>query len=258
MALNSLPYKSSTSLQRQSLNKRTKKLAAIGGAYVLIAYGVYQMLPIGTFNQISNEDGIIESLGALWFATGCIIFFLGFSKIRQKSQPSQFAKYYYFLFGLFLFLCLMEEISWGQRILGIKTPAFVEEVNHQKEINIHNLEIFTNINSAFSSQSIFTGVWFVLCILIPLANRYNRVLQGFVLKKDIPMVSLSIGSIFLLNYLLSKMAYAQKYGLERLLDVGPEIVEMRESNFAFLYMIVALEMYGMAMLDHSSREGFNQ
>jgi hypothetical protein len=35
-----------------------------------------------------------------------------------------------------------EEISWGQRVLGLETPETLAEANHQNEINIHNITAF--------------------------------------------------------------------------------------------------------------------
>ena len=37
-------------------------------------------------------------------------------------------------------LVALEEISWGQRILGLRTPELLLEVNRQKELNLHNIE----------------------------------------------------------------------------------------------------------------------
>ena len=47
----------------------------------------------------------------------------------------------WFVIGLavFCFLVAMEEISWGQRILGFKAPEYFLEQNYQQELNIHNV-----------------------------------------------------------------------------------------------------------------------
>lgn len=38
-----------------------------------------------------------------------------------------------------MFFVGMEEISWGQRVLGIETPRALAEINLQEEANLHNL-----------------------------------------------------------------------------------------------------------------------
>ncbi len=41
--------------------------------------------------------------------------------------------------GLFCFLVAMEEISWGQRLLGYRPPNYFLEQNFQQELNLHNI-----------------------------------------------------------------------------------------------------------------------
>ncbi len=47
----------------------------------------------------------------------------------------------WFAFGLsfFCFLVAMEEISWGQRVLGYRAPDFFLAENFQQELNLHNV-----------------------------------------------------------------------------------------------------------------------
>lgn len=46
------------------------------------------------------------------------------------------------ILALASFFIAGEEISWGQRLLGLTVPKALVEVNAQKELNLHNLEIF--------------------------------------------------------------------------------------------------------------------
>ena len=41
--------------------------------------------------------------------------------------------------GAFCFVVAMEEISWGQRVLGYQPPEYFLAANYQQEINIHNI-----------------------------------------------------------------------------------------------------------------------
>jgi hypothetical protein len=52
-----------------------------------------------------------------------------------------------------MFLIAMEEISWGQRQLGIKTPPLLAERNYKEELNFHNL-------SSFPLHEVFIAVGF--------------------------------------------------------------------------------------------------
>ena len=40
---------------------------------------------------------------------------------------------------MFCFIVAMEEISWGQRLLGYRPPAYFLEYNYQQEFNFHNV-----------------------------------------------------------------------------------------------------------------------
>ena len=55
----------------------------------------------------------------------------------------------------FFIVCCGEEISWGQRILGIETPDLIRSVNVQNEISLHNI---------FSS-SVFSNVFFLFTVV---------------------------------------------------------------------------------------------
>jgi hypothetical protein len=49
---------------------------------------------------------------------------------------------YVLLYGVLaagMFVIAMEEISWGQRQLGIETPPTIAELNYKKELNVHNM-----------------------------------------------------------------------------------------------------------------------
>ncbi|WP_164657998.1 hypothetical protein [Tropicibacter sp. Alg240-R139] len=57
--------------------------------------------------------------------------------------------------GLAWLLFAFEEISWGQRVLGIETPDVMMEYNYQDELNFHNLinpiqkYLYVPFNAAF-------------------------------------------------------------------------------------------------------------
>ena len=44
----------------------------------------------------------------------------------------------------------LEEISWGQHIISYNTPKFFEDINHQKEFNLHNISnLFNELPKSF-------------------------------------------------------------------------------------------------------------
>jgi len=69
-------------------------------------------------------------------------------------------------FALLFFVIAGEEISWGQRILGIETPESFAAHNVQQEINLHNIE---GIHGSIRALALIVII--TVCILIPIANR---------------------------------------------------------------------------------------
>jgi hypothetical protein len=89
---------------------------------------------------IWQEDSIGEYITAIFYFLSCLISFsisVCFYKSRSKLQSLP----YFVLTGCFFFIG-MEEISWGQRLMGVATPEIFEKCNKQDEMNFHNLKGF--------------------------------------------------------------------------------------------------------------------
>lgn len=80
-----------------------------------------------------SEDHWIEQATFVSFvmAAGC---FLWAGLIHREHRTLGL-----FVFGLVALLIGLDEISWGQRLLGLETPGSLEEVNLQREITLHNV-----------------------------------------------------------------------------------------------------------------------
>ena len=87
------------------------------------------------YRSLLVEDHAVE-----WFTfVGLIVaaLFFAMAAVRTKSTYRSW-RYFFSVFAVLLFLGGMEEISWGQRVLGIQTPETWAEHNDQGELNIHN------------------------------------------------------------------------------------------------------------------------
>jgi len=93
--------------------------------------GCFILKPI---EVVYGEDGILENITVL-LSFGASFIFL-FLATRYKNILKRLV-----LFAMFtvFFLFAMEEISWGQRIIGWETTAYMREKNVQQENNLHNL-----------------------------------------------------------------------------------------------------------------------
>lgn len=84
-----------------------------------------------------SEDSISEYLQAIgYFSTGVIFILIA---IKGSGAGPRLQRIFFLIAGLGVLMISMEEISWGQRLFGIKTPDWFRSHNIQNEISIHNL-----------------------------------------------------------------------------------------------------------------------
>ncbi len=105
-------------------------IAVAGGAWVLTASAPE------LFYQLAQEDGSLEwaTFWAFLLAAGVA----GVGAVRQR-RCNQTLPWCFVGLALFCFVVAMEEISWGQRLLGYRPPSYFLEHNYQQEFNLHNV-----------------------------------------------------------------------------------------------------------------------
>ncbi len=95
------------------------------------------------------------------------------------------------LLTLFCLFGAGEEISWGQRILGLETPEYFEERNAQQEIGFHNLVIEIGGEKVKLNKLIFgTGLAIAMVIYLFVATplyRRNPMVRSFFNQIAAPM-----------------------------------------------------------------------
>src|SRR5690606_26277451 len=73
-----------------------------------------------------------------------------------------------------------EEISWGQRIFDIETPAALKARNAQEELNLHNLtfefrgEVY-KVNKVVFGRGLTLALLLYLLVMTPLHRRNPRI-----------------------------------------------------------------------------------
>jgi len=117
-------------------------------------FALARLWPLNYFLEIVKEDNVVENAQAiiLFVGSGAAAWLALWFKHHRRL----------WLFGTYLVVALgffvagAEEISWGQRILGIETPADFAERNLQGEITIHNLpEIQRYMHAAYLTLTLF-------------------------------------------------------------------------------------------------------
>lgn len=83
-----------------------------------------------------QEDEYIEwaSFWAFMLAAAAAVV----AALRYRRGEARLP-WYFSLLALYCFLVAMEEISWGQRVIGYRPPVYFLEFNYQQELNIHNV-----------------------------------------------------------------------------------------------------------------------
>src|SRR5687768_3718807 len=81
------------------------------------------------YGAAMQEDRIIEWLTVFVFAAAGVIMLRRALRERRVFDG---------LVALFLLFVAGEEMSWGQRVLGLTPPAVFLEHNTQQELNVHN------------------------------------------------------------------------------------------------------------------------
>lgn len=88
------------------------------------------------YYALVQEDGTLEWM-TFW---AFILAAVGFA-LAARRQQLEGAGLPWLTIGLalFSFVVAMEEISWGQRVLGYRPPEYFLEQNFQQEFNVHNV-----------------------------------------------------------------------------------------------------------------------
>jgi len=227
---------------------RTKRalLPTAVALYVLLIYSIC-ILPMEQIEAITVEDGLSESTAAAYLLT-CSLFFLLSYYHSARTAPSSIIRFkrniFYLLLGIMFFIGCMEEISWGQRLFNLEPPETVLKYNQQNELNIHNLRWFHRRDDLGQRKDfwglllhidrLFSVFWLTFCFLIPLLNKISVQVQRLIQRLKFPLVALPLGTLFVINYLVSKVFEFT----DPVTYHG--VAELKEHNIAFLFLVVAL------------------
>ena len=179
-----------------------------------------------------GEDGIVEWLTVFGLLAGSFVCFNRFITLFKRKTSWFLAVT--FILGLLLFIAAGEEISWGQRILGIQSSEYFLQNNAQGETNIHNLVINgVKINKLFFS-TILIAVLAIYLVAIPIFYKTNKAVKNFMDKSGIPIPKLYQIISFLIVF-----------GISALLkhDRNPELLECGASALFFLIIFRPLNLF---------------
>jgi hypothetical protein len=182
----------------------------------------YTNLP--AFVVYVEEDGIVEWLTVLGLILAFAVCVGRFFRLRKTRS-------WWFLtvtigLAFLLFAAAGEEISWGQRILGIKSSAFFEKNNSQHETNFHNLIVDgVKVNKVVFSFGLI-GAMGIYLLIFPVAYRYKEGFRKFVDRSGIPLPRLYQVISILLLFVITEMLHHEKRA------------EMLEAGITLLFFLI--------------------
>ncbi len=109
-------------------------------------------------NRYLMEDGVIEYATVVLLLMGCWIVGQRWWR-RGNSRSLKLSLTSFAIIGFFFFVA-GEELSWGQRILGLETTDYFKQNNDQQELNLHNLVV-----GDVKINKLFFGVILTVAIL---------------------------------------------------------------------------------------------
>jgi hypothetical protein len=144
---------------------RAAALGSLAGALLCAALFRLSSRDPDAYYQLLQEDGVLEwaTVYALLLAAGC------FARTAVRGWRAGLrACWSPALLSLFCAFVALEEISWGQRLIGYRPPAYFLEHNFQQELNVHN------VASSSLRELVLIAVLGVWGAALPLALRARR------------------------------------------------------------------------------------
>lgn len=213
-------------------------LLALG---VAAAHAVFWLPDPDLLRRLSREDGPFETAGAAALLLAAIVAFIAWRRDTEGNAfgPLQTRRNIFFLLLALLFLFSAgEEISWGQRLLGLRTPGWLASVNNQGETNLHNL--FKATSRRFNPSFFSSLFWFTYFLAIPMGARLSRRLRRRLAEINLPIGPIWAGLLMAFNHGLSRLAQARADALWPGRRLGFGAVEVKEAVLEVLFLAAIL------------------
>ncbi len=207
---------------KSSIYKIIRPLSDTVIPLLLLVFVVIYKMDWRVYWQLLLEDSVVEWLTFVFlFLSGLLSFFIAV-QIRKRTHRYQ---WFFIAFSLFCILASLEEISWGQRIFGIRSPEFFLSNSDNEEMNVHNvLQKWYGIKTKYiTGWSLF--LYGTVLPLLALNRRIGSFLTRIRFVVPPPALSLSF-------FIAALMMFDRPTGWEE------EIGELFFSLCFFLFMVM--------------------
>ena len=154
--------------------------------FAVLVFAVVAQWSLRTYVEVGwleSEDGLSEWWSVATYLAGAMA--AGAAAWSLRATRHSALKYFYLALAVGFFLGGMEEISWGQRLVGWGTPTALEEINFQGETTVHNVYFADNVIFAAlfwgSALGLIGGLWRLTANQRGLSDRMRLVLPSLML-----------------------------------------------------------------------------
>ena len=153
----------------------TSKLIIFCVPIILNILFIVLRLSVGlkAWKEMNTEGGFVEYGTSLAFLLAAVFAFpIGKFFVAHHEK---FLGYLYYLISAGSFFVGMEEISWGQKLIGFESSEFFQNYNSQEEITLHNL-IWVNeyLDKGLMFVALIAGIsWMIYRLLSRSKNNYR-------------------------------------------------------------------------------------
>ncbi len=207
---------------------------ALAPLLLVLFYGLCLALPPtrSVALLLVEENHLVEILTFTFLLLGGVLgLMLAWRVGRRRGNPLVTA--FYLLFSIGLLLAAMEEVAWGQQLLGYETPPSLAEINEQDEVTLHNIEGLHGHSEVFRiafGLGGLIGVWFSR------RWRLRQIGAPVVLLPWFLVITVVAGADLYSDYFPVRGQI--NYGLQRL----SELVEMLIGISGFLFVWLNVRM----------------
>lgn len=156
---------------------------AMFGVLVFASVAHWSLRTYVEVGWLESEDGLSEWWSVATYLAGALA--AGAAAWSLRATRHLAVRYFYLVLAVGLLLGGLEEISWGQRLVGWGTPPALEEINVQGETTLHNVNFANNVifEALFwgSTLGLIGGLWRFTANIRGLSDRMRLVLPSLML-----------------------------------------------------------------------------
>jgi hypothetical protein len=219
--------------QEWGLTPRRALLLALAPIVVSLALTATIRSP-GLFLWLTDEDSVIENTQFVLLLMASLLSARSSARLLRTGRRG--LAILCLLFALAAFFVAGEEISWGQRVFGIRTPERLEAINWQHEISAHNIYGF---NGPFTYALMLIGLYGTVMPILWAAfsaDRQHRSILSFLL---IPPLCLVPAFFMPFGYRLCRLLFQPEVRYRHRAVVITEFSEVTELCLYFGVMVFA-------------------